>query len=750
MTSHNLEHFLKCTDCKKYFDDDSHAPHVLPCLHTCCTKCLKSRVIKEEVQCPECAEKFEASQNDISNFPVDTARKHIVDCYRIQKKNADFNCDECGNSSNKERATMRCKECNEFLCTKCTDAHQRTKLTKRHQLISLETLKNSPLEEFHTKQTCSVEGHEGQPFSFFCTSKTCTKPICSLCVVRDHQQNGHEVRNINDVYVENKRQVEGQLLDIKHMKTSADEAIEHIEDEIQNLYLKENAVDEELDAHFAACIKTMEKRKEELKEKLASVSQNKKKDLDGQLDRLTKQKGQLDQTCKFTDDHLQYSNAAEFLLMKDQILNRMYTLKDQSVETVPHATSNIKFQTTNLGDDFSEFCQNMGDVWATSIYLPNTRVQVLDIATGREQCPLLITLSDYQNRPLHEPGVDIKVDIFNSKNHKTLAHVQDKTRSQGCYKVAFTASRPGEYRAVIKIMGTVLEPGEYVFKAKHPDQMESEDSLADLTPKEKKGNDETGVQNLHVHVQEPNGNAEVEKLNLQGLATSRSSPVTSHKFKAVGDIICPDMSLNHLTVHPQNELLENQKTLTNQKGRHRPPRNLSQAFQNFRGTIANRSMGRTGQYYFEVNISFFIKRSLRQDLIFEVGLCRKPDVDKHYTIDNHQFSYVVCARKCHICRTICLQGWSNGQRFYHAPITENSPPGTSFKTTYGFLLDTRQRQWVVIDVKSRKFILRFKHIDLNKPLWPVFGLYNPDLVNSSLTLRSGKDISTILEVPFDL
>lgn len=209
------------------------------------------------------------------------------------------------------------------------------------------------------------------------------------------------------------------------------------------------------------------------------------------------------------------------------------------------------------------------------------------------------------------------------------------------------------------------------------------------------------------------------------------------------------MNLDHLAIHPQNELLENLKTITNQKSRHRLPRNLSKAFQNFRGTIANRSMGRTGQYYFEVNVSFFITRSLRQDLIFQIGLCRKPDVDKHYTIDNHQFSYVVCARKCHICGTICLQGWSSGQRFYHTPITENSPPGTAFKTTYGFLLNTRHREWVVVDAKNRKFILRFKNIDMTKPLWPAFGLYNPDLVNSSLTLRSGKDISTILEVPFD-
>lgn len=485
MASNTMEQFLTCIDCKEYFDGDLHAPHVLPCLHTCCTQCLKSRISKDEVQCPECREKFEASNNDLIGFPVDSARKHVVDCYRIQKKNEKYLCDECRTSSTEELATSRCKECDEFLCEKCTDAHQRTKLTRRHQLVSSEKLKNSTLEDFHNKQTCAVEGHEGQPFSFYCTSKDCARPVCSVCVVKNHQQNGgHEVRDINDVYVENKRLVEGQLLDIKHRRTSADEEIKHIEDDIQNLYLKESAVDEEIEAQFSTCIKILEKRKGEVKEKLASVSQEKKKDLEGRLDHLTKQKGQLEQACKFTDDLLQYSNAAEFLVMKDQVLNRMAQLKNQPVDVfLPHASADIKFQTSNMGDDFINFSQSMGgvSVAASSAFIPNTRVQVHDIVVGKEQSPLLITMNDNHSRPLSEAEMDIKVEIFNSRNQRSHAVVLDKTRSQGCYKVVFTAPKPGEYRALVKIMGMLLEPEGYVFRAKRMDEMGSESSLAFLS-----------------------------------------------------------------------------------------------------------------------------------------------------------------------------------------------------------------------------------------------------------------------------
>ena len=95
------------------------------------------------------------------------------------------------------------------------------------------------LDEFHHKRTCPIPEHEDQHFSFYCYSKGCDLPICSLCAVTEHNKaDGHDIRNINDVYVENKRIVEGLLIDVKHKKNMADEAIQSIEDEIQNLYIK--------------------------------------------------------------------------------------------------------------------------------------------------------------------------------------------------------------------------------------------------------------------------------------------------------------------------------------------------------------------------------------------------------------------------------------------------------------------------------------------------------------------------------
>lgn len=202
-------------------------------------------------------------------------------------------------------------------------------------------------------------------------------------------------------------------------------------------------------------------------------------------------------------------------------------------------------------------------------------------------------------------------------------------------------------------------------------------------------------------------------------------------------------------LHVQNDITEDGRTLKNQKGRKSSGRNVAAAFKTYRGTIATRPLGKVGQYYFEVQVYIFIKRMLRQDLIFEVGISRKPEIDKNYTVDCHPHAWVVCARRCPICRTVCLQAWHDGQRLYHRRIATAAAPGTTVNATYGFLLDARNKQWLIMDAVNRKYLYRFRNVDVSKSLWPVFGAYNPDLVNVTLTLQEGKDTAYALEPPFN-
>ena len=59
------------------------------------------------------------------------------------------------------------------------------------------------------------------------------------------------------------------------------------------------------------------------------------------------------------------------------------------------------------------------------------------------------------------------------------------------------------------------------------------------------------------------------------------------------------------------------RTLKNVRGR---TANIGTALKNYRGAIATKPFSKTGRFYFEAVVYFFIKRQLRNDLIFEVNI----------------------------------------------------------------------------------------------------------------------------------
>ena len=65
------------------------------------------------------------------------------------------------------------------------------------------------------------------------------------------------------------------------------------------------------------------------------------------------------------------------------------------------------------------------------------QIQTYDIGLGREETAMMITLHDYERRPLAEPGVDIRVEVTNPTGKKARAQVLDLTDTEGAYKVIY-------------------------------------------------------------------------------------------------------------------------------------------------------------------------------------------------------------------------------------------------------------------------------------------------------------------------
>ena len=215
----------------------------------------------------------------------------------------------------------------------------------------------------------------------------------------------------------------------------------------------------------------------------------------------------------------------------------------------------------------------------------------------------------------------------------------------------------------------------------------------------------------------------------------------------------PGFVFDATTAHPSIDILEEGKTLRAKatKGNRtvRTSRETGR-FVHFRGAMASRPIQKAGFYYYEVGIVYKVQKLIRQEHVFEVALSKLEYIDKHSTVDCHPYAWSVSARGCHVCGKVCLQTWHNGQLLSHTALSARtkSPPGTFVRLYYGFLLDAERRHWIIVDVKNKKVVFRFKNLvvsEMSEPLWPVFSVGTPDVVSVALTLKTGRVIDSVPE-----
>ncbi|CAC5389103.1 unnamed protein product [Mytilus coruscus] len=100
-------------------------------------------------------------------------------------------CQFCDSSRNRRGARWKCLNCDLILCENCkTGKHSRIKNSNQHRIIDMQT----PEETIHIDWIREVDlqkivciGHANRKCYHFC--KDCKKPICTSCILENHDHN---------------------------------------------------------------------------------------------------------------------------------------------------------------------------------------------------------------------------------------------------------------------------------------------------------------------------------------------------------------------------------------------------------------------------------------------------------------------------------------------------------------------------------------------------------------------------------
>ncbi|XP_039346952.1 protein PML-like isoform X4 [Mauremys reevesii] len=176
--------FLICQGCQK----EPRNPKLLSCLHTLCADCLEEN--KPVGQCPICHAPIPQASGipDQDNLLFANLQAKLSTYQKIVQGN-DLVCDNCG-----QEGEFWCSDCEEFLCVKCFETHQRYLKRESHEAKAVRDLKVGSAKEFLggsrklSNFSCPNPTHANQMLSIYC--RECQKPICCICALLDSRHTG--------------------------------------------------------------------------------------------------------------------------------------------------------------------------------------------------------------------------------------------------------------------------------------------------------------------------------------------------------------------------------------------------------------------------------------------------------------------------------------------------------------------------------------------------------------------------------
>ena len=184
----DVDKALNCPVCNEKLQD----PKVLPCLHSCCCRCLKKLASSgHPFRCYVCFEEFD--HRCISKLPDNVWAKGIADALKI------YSCTEmlivCSSCDKEDTAIARCQNCADFLCDACLRAHRMTKVTKMHKIQAMGRGNDAnDNEHLFADRVVKCSVHPSDDVRYCCVS--CEEAICSECLIDMHRD--HKLASIDE------------------------------------------------------------------------------------------------------------------------------------------------------------------------------------------------------------------------------------------------------------------------------------------------------------------------------------------------------------------------------------------------------------------------------------------------------------------------------------------------------------------------------------------------------------------------
>ncbi|PVD21980.1 hypothetical protein C0Q70_17783 [Pomacea canaliculata] len=256
-------------------------PKILPCGHVFCRTCVISLInARKQPECPMCRSAFadpaKQGENIADALPTDEALNSLATVVNILTQ--EHECHACDGV----KAESICSQCLVKLCAACTRAHKKLPVTRNHEVESLTAV---------TAERLAASGpglcpQHDQQISYFCSDDNLA--VCASCCILDHKACRRIIRLDSEMKSSKK-----EILNLEDKLTKAEakieETINHLDMRLkesthcQSLMdtARENLIkfckrEEEKSRNFQEVVRSVQKVRLKLRERLARVKSHKR------------------------------------------------------------------------------------------------------------------------------------------------------------------------------------------------------------------------------------------------------------------------------------------------------------------------------------------------------------------------------------------------------------------------------------------------------------------------------------------
>lgn len=393
--------FLKCSSCCH----DYQSPRLLPCLHSLCEECIQKLPrqtssiaddqkssenlpngnVIERFSCPVCVSSISLPEGGGGTFQSNAFLLDLCQLYKY-KHDKDRKCDYCTFAGKTVDAVSLCLTCHDDMCGDCQEAHHKTKITRNHQVVPYEQIRNGLYDQdIREHQSLKCEEHENNSLTSFCTD--CEALLCPKCQTPEH--GGHNVVDLDNALPKYSKQIKGLISSIKTRLPSIQNYCEFLEKYAENLDQTKQQLLTDTQTQADSLHSMIDECKNKLQQEIKETCETEMDQAKDKLKNLQVASGSLHNNAYFLNQLMAHGKPEEVLAMHREITTRLTQLIKMQLDGLtsklrigflPGASTEQNLQTLfgKLSNDMvpigkSESTQLAGDELKITSMLPNVK-----------------------------------------------------------------------------------------------------------------------------------------------------------------------------------------------------------------------------------------------------------------------------------------------------------------------------------------------------------------------------------------